>query len=81
MPCGVYSFYFKLADADGNESEVVAESGLVYCHIGTTGKPESIRLGMEDENSGKSILFKLTNIDLGFDFVRVYYARSSSGND
>ena len=29
LSCGSYTFYFKLADADGNESEIVAESGIV----------------------------------------------------
>jgi hypothetical protein len=29
LSCGAYTFYFKLSDADGNETEVVAESGIV----------------------------------------------------
>jgi hypothetical protein len=81
MPCGVYSFYFKLADTNKNETEVIAESGLVYCHVGTVNDPETIRMGMQDENSGKAILFELSNLDSGFDFVHVYYARSSSANN
>jgi hypothetical protein len=36
LKCGAYTFYFKLTDADGNESEVVAESGVVQLHIGAT---------------------------------------------
>jgi len=82
LPCGAYTFYFKLADADGNESEVLAESGIVQVYIGETAHPDiNIRMGLEDENSGKSVNFKLTNIDSGFDYVHVLYARSSSGND
>lgn len=81
MKCGSYTFYFKLADADGNESEVLAESGIVQVHIGEDATPQEMRMGMQDEDSCKSISFKITNIDSGFDYVHVLFARSSSGND
>jgi len=29
LSCGSYTFFFKLADADGNETEIVQESGIV----------------------------------------------------
>ena len=81
LPCGSYTFYFKLADADGNETEVIAESGIVQCHIGTPNSPNSIRMGLENENSSKAIKFTLTNIDAGFDFIHVLFSRTSSGDD
>lgn len=87
LQCGAYTFYFKLSDADGNESEVLAESGIVQMYIGeSTPKggrlyPDGVRMGTEDENTGKSVSFSLTNIDSGFDYVHVLYARSSSSND
>ena len=81
LKCGTYTFYFKLSDADGNESEVIAESGIVPVHIGTPNNPSEIRMGVQDENSKKSVQFKLTNLDAGFDYIHVLYARSSSGND
>ena len=85
LPCGAYTFYFKLSDADGNESEVIAESGIVQVFIEGLSDgmpdPKTIRMGLEDENSGKSVTFKLTNLDSGFDYVHVLYARSSSGNE
>ena len=82
LPCGAYTFYFKLADADGNESEILAESGVVQIYMGGTLYPDvNVRMGMEDENTGKSVNFTITNIDSGFDYIRVLYARSSSGND
>lgn len=79
MKCGTYNFFFKFADSDGNESEVVAESGMVQCHIGSINSPNSIRMGMEDENTGKAIHFTLTNIDAGCDYVHVLFSRMSSG--
>lgn len=85
--CGAYTFYFKLSDADGNESEVLAESGLIQLYIGGVSSnndkisPDGIRMGTQDENTGKSISFELSNIDSGFDYVHVLYARSSSSED
>lgn len=81
LKCGAYTFYFKLADADGNESEVLAESGIVQIHIGEDINPDEMRMGMQDEDSCKSVHFIIDNIDSGFDYVHVLYARSSSGND
>ena len=81
MPVGVYTFYFKLVDVDGNESEVVAESGIVQCHIGQVNTPKQIRLGLQDEDSAKSIKFKLTNLDPGFTKIRVLFERRSSSAD
>ena len=81
LKCGSYTFYFKLSDADGNETEIVQESGIVQIHIGDIKDPSSMRMGLQDENTSKSVKFKLSNIDSGFDYVHVLYARSSSGND
>src|SRR5574344_570336 len=46
-------------------------------HIGTPNS-KKVRMGMQDENSGKCIKFKLSNIDLGFDYVRIFYERKST---
>lgn len=77
MPVGNYTFYFKLSDSDGNESDFIAESGKVICHIGNINQPSSIRGGLEDENSGKLIKFRLNNLDLAYDYINVYYSRST----
>ena len=81
FPCGSYHFYFKLSDNDDNETDFIGESGVVTCHIGNVNDPFSIRMGMQDENSKKSILFKLTELDGAFDFLKVYYSRVTSGED
>lgn len=80
MKCGNYNFYFKYSDVDNNETDFITESGLVTCHIGNINDPYSIRLGMEDEDSKKSIKFKLSNIDTQYDLVKIYYTRSTSDN-
>ena len=79
MKIGNYHFYFKYADADGNESDWVAESGLVSIFIGTS--PLSVDTGIRDENSIKSVRFTLSNIDIGYSFVKIYYTRYSAEID
>ena len=75
--CGSYVFYFKLSDIDGNMTNIIQESSIVQMHIGTPNS-KKVRMGMQDENSGKCIKFKLSNIDLGFDYVRIFYERKST---
>ena len=77
LPVGNYVFYFKLSDADGNETDIVAESGLVVIHMGALNTPSSMRGGEQDENSGKLVQFTLKNIDSGYDYVTVYYSRAT----
>ncbi len=79
LKIGNYHFYFKYADSDGNESDWVAESGLVSVFIGST--PKSVNTGIRDENSIKSVRFRLSNIDIGYSYVKVYYTRYSSDVD
>jgi hypothetical protein len=79
MKIGNYHFYFKYSDADGNESDWVAESGLVSVFIGNS--PYSANTGIRDENSIKSVKFKLSNIDIGYSYVKVYYTRYSGDID
>jgi len=53
LKVGNYTFYFKLADGDGNETDWIAQSSIVSCHIGNIRDPFSMRGGMENENSYK----------------------------
>lgn len=79
MKCGSYYFAFMLADNDDNETDVIAESGLVQCHIGDLNSPWTMRMGMENENTQKGVAFKLTNLDGAYDYVKVMYSRRTSG--
>ena len=69
-----------LSDSDGNLTNTVQESSIIPIHIGTVNSIK-VRMGMQDENSDKQVSFTLSGIDSGFDYVRVFYERSSSGND
>ena len=81
MKVGNYTFYFKLSDSDGNESDFIAESGKVVCHIGNISQPRFIRGGQMGENSGKSVRFRLKNIDLAYSYIHVYYTRSTGDSE
>lgn len=77
LKVGNYNFYFKLSDADGNESDFIAESGLVQVFIGSDSY-KSVTTGVQDQNSHKQISFNLSNLDTSYDYVHVYYSRSSA---
>ena len=79
LPVGNYHFYFKYADADGNETDWIAESGMISIFIGTT--PNSINGGFENQNSHKLIRFRLTNLDTAYSYIKVYYSKETSGID
>lgn len=76
LSIGNYHFYFKYLDADGNESDFIAESGLVSIFIGQT--PYNIHTGVRNENSHKGVQFKLTNLDSGYQYLAIYYTKSTS---
>ena len=80
LACGSYHFYFKLIDNDGNETDFISESGVVTCHIGQVNDPRSIRMGIQNEDSKKIAKFTLSNIDSSYDFVKIYYTRTTSDN-
>lgn len=78
MPSGNYVFYFKYADADGNESDLIAESGIVSCYIGKLNDPFSTRGGIADELTNKIAKFTLNNLDTAYDYLNIYFTRASS---
>lgn len=77
LPIGNYHFYFKLADADGNETDFIAESGLVSIFKGVTS-PYSVSTGQKNESSLKCASFTISNIDAGYQYLHVYYSRSTA---
>ncbi len=78
LKCGNYVFYFKYCDADGNESDIIAESGLISCYIGKLNDPFSTRGGIENEQTNKIAKLVLNNLDTAYDYVNVYFTRATS---
>ena len=81
LKVGNYVFYFRLSDSDNNETDFIAESGIVTCHIGNINDPLSIQGGLRNENSYKSVNFIMSDIDSSYNHVSVYYTRSTSDID
>lgn len=77
LKVGNYHFYFKFADADGNETDFVGESGLVSVFIGFDTY-HSIHTGQKNQNSFKQVSFLLSDIDSAYDYVTVYYSRNTA---
>lgn len=78
LKVGNYIFYFAYCDADENETDIVAESGVVSIFKGQNKSPNSIDGGFRDENSYKSVSFTLKNIDYEYSYIKVYYVRYSA---
>lgn len=72
---GNYTFYIKYCDADGNESDIIAESGMVHCHIGKINDPFSAKGGILNENSNKIVKLEINNLDTTYDYINIYFSR------
>lgn len=77
LKVGNYNFYFKYSDADGNETDFVADSGVVTIFKGNDCDPFSIDGGISDENAFKAVSFQLDNIDYSYNYITVYYTRNT----
>lgn len=81
LKVGNYVIYIKYADADGNETDFVGESGIISCFIGGDRDPFSIDGGFRDQLANKSISLIVSDIDSSYDYIKVYYTRSTSDVD
>lgn len=75
LKVGNYVFYFKYVDSDGNETDFVGESGIVSIFKGSY--PKATRGYLGDYISDNLVTFILDNIDSSYDYVNVYYTRST----
>lgn len=78
LSCGNYSFYFKYADADTNETDFICETGAIPVYIGNVNDIKSIRGGIGNEATDKIINLKLYNLDEAYEYINIYYSRKSS---
>lgn len=81
LKVGNYVIYIKYADVDGNETDFVGESGIISCFIGGDRDPFSIDGGFRDQLASKSISLTVSDIDSSYDYIKVYYTRSTSDVD
>lgn len=76
LSIGNYYFYFKYVDSDGNETDFIGESGLVSVFKGYN--KSKVNTGFKNENSHKIVTFQLSNLDIGFQYINVYFTKSTS---
>ena len=74
---GNYIFYIKYSDSDYNETDIVAESGIISVFKGDLSNPKTCTGAYMDERTDKSIILYLKNIDTSFSYVNIYYSRTS----
>lgn len=79
--CGSYVFYFKYQDQDGNETDIIAESGVIPCYIGNLNDPKSIRGGISNEVTDKLIKLKIRHLDKAYDYINLYFVRTTSDHE
>lgn len=75
LPVGQYCFYFTYCDADDNESDYIAESGLIPVFIGNDSDPYSMDGGIKNQSGNKGINLRLENLDKSYNYLRIYYVR------
>ena len=75
LPVGQYCFYFTYCDSDDNESDFIAESGLIPIFIGNDSDPYSMDGGIKNQSSNKGIQLRLNNLDKSYNYIKVYYVR------
>ena len=75
---GTYTFYIRLADADGNKTDFLAESGQVYIYKGSYENIPSVSGTLLDETTDKTIKLKATNLDRSFSQLFLYFTRETS---
>lgn len=75
---GNYKFYVKFGDADYNQSDIVAESGIVSIFNGTDSKPDTVTGTLEDERTNKMVCLKIKGINKAFSKIYIYYSREYS---
>ena len=75
LPVGQYCFYFTYCDTDDNESDYIAETGVIPVFIGSDRDPFSIDGGIKNQITDKGIKLKINNLDKSYNYLKVYYVR------
>lgn len=81
LKVGSYVFYVIACDKDGNETDIICESGVISVFKGTDGDPFSVNGGIENEITDKTIGLTINNIDDAYSYIKLCYTRATSAND
>lgn len=75
---GNYTFYIKFGDGDFNQTDVIAESGIVSIFNGNDGVPSTISGTLLDERTDKMIHLAITGLNHIYSKIYIYYSREYS---
>lgn len=78
---GTYVFYAVSCDKDGNETDIICESGVIPVFLGFDKDPFSVNGGLENQVSDKIIKLTIHNVDSAYSYIRLYYTRTTAAND
>lgn len=72
---GNYTFYLKYGDEDGNQTDIICESGTISIFKGTPGDPFSMSGAFANEKTDKSIYLTIKDVDTNYSNIYLYYTR------
>ena len=75
---GNYTFYIKFGDADYNQTDVVAESGVISVFNGNDNAPSTISGTLLDERTDKMIKLEISGLNRVYSKIYIYYSREYS---
>lgn len=78
---GNYKFYIKFGDADYNQTDVVAESGIVSVFHGNDGVASTISGTILDERTDKMIGLAIQGLNHVYSKIYIYYSREYSDSN
>lgn len=78
LKVGNYIYYFLLSDAEGNETPVIARSGVCSVFLLNETNINKTRGGIHQEETNKTNSFTLKNVDTNYAKVAIYFSYSSS---
>lgn len=64
-------------DEDYNETDIIAQSGVISIFNGTFTNPSTVSGGFMDEETDKSITLKFYDVDTSFAYIKLYVYRTS----
>ena len=67
----------KYMDDDYNETDIIAQTGTISIFNGTYTNPSTVSGGMMDEETDKSIILSIRDIDTSFTYFTLYVYRTS----
>lgn len=78
MLCGSYVFYFRFCNADGDETDIVAQTPNIQLTKGTSGLPQTMQSGYQNENTFKMVRLRINDTLNNYDYITISYSRITS---